>query len=326
MKKVLSLFCIHFLFLFSSVFYVFSEESSPWDIYVQTDFSYSPGSEIKPGKTHFSFPNEVFYSVLFRSTLKADYRINTPLGETFLTKDANIVLESLFEVSPVSIKPGFLVTFTPLPFLSFYAGTQIGTAWSFIEKNGMEKYVLSEESYKALDPFSSWYSKSLLGAKFQFDTGAVWKGDWTHVVALAQYTLAYTKLTGVPDGTPWSWQTTEHYINGLNYEWYFVLGYQMPLKLSLAGFCCDLYGYYESAPIDSIYSDFNAYFMTCETGPFVFIKINEHNSLTVQLTFMNRRSFTKKEGADDPNRHPLLVSQGTEFYFDSLGFRWTYTF
>lgn len=312
--------------LFAVPTFAEEQEESPLELYLQTDFSYSPLCDPVTGSTHYAPITGPYLGVLFRSTIHADYTIKTPLGENFLLKDANLKLKSSFELSPVSIKPAAGLTFTPLPFLEFSSNIEAGTGWSVIGINGMEEYKSSSREYEALTPFCNWYVKASAGATFQFDTGAIFEGDWTHVITLASYTVAYTMLTDVHDKSPWSWQRTYHYSNALNYNWYFVLGYRLPFKLNLVAASLELYGNYNSGTLSDDFKAFDDSFMYAKLGPLASIDFDEKNSLMCMLIFMTRRSFTEGHEIDEMSRELSLTKSGTEWFFDSIAFRWTHRF
>ena len=330
MKK--SLFAVLAVLCMLESVSVFAEESTqkenvsfPWSIYVQTDLCYSPECRMLTGDTHYAPITGIYASFLCRSTIHADYTLNTPLGEHWLLSDANLIAGAAFELTPVSIKPYVYLSFTPLPFLEFHASAHAGTAWSFFGKNGMEKYNADSGEYEALTFGKDWYLKASAGATFQFDTGAIWEGDWTHVVTLATYTLSYTTITGVKNKTPWSWQAISHYMNGLNYDWYFVLGYRLPYKLNIVGVGLELYGYYDGQ-FDPAYEKFDGTFMTAELSPLAAMVLDEKNSFNMQFTFKTRRSFLEEHENSETSKELLLTKTGTEWFFDSFAFRWTHKF
>ena len=61
------------------------------------------------------------------------------------------------------------------------------------------------DGYNNLSPFKHWFTKFYAQGTFQFDTGAIIAGDWTHVQILYTYQAYYSAISGVPDGTVWEW-------------------------------------------------------------------------------------------------------------------------
>ena len=107
-----------------------SEDESPFALKLTTDFAYYPKSDAIPGGTHFAPITGIYSGVEARTTLKASYKLGTPLGENWLVKDANVAFSGGLELSPVSIRPKLSIDFTPVPFLIFSAGTSIGWGWN----------------------------------------------------------------------------------------------------------------------------------------------------------------------------------------------------
>ena len=100
------------------------------------------------------------------------------------------------------------------------------------------------DAYKNLTPFNHYFLSAYLGATFQFDVAALWPGDWHHIVFLVDWKNEYTALTGVEKGEIWKWQNSGNRANGWTYTTNFVLGYQMPIVLSLVGLNAEITGHY----------------------------------------------------------------------------------
>ena len=112
-------------FLFTG--FVFAQEESPWKFTIVTDFAYYPKSDFISGGNHFAPLTGAYSGLEGRVTANAKYTIPTPLGDHWLLNSATLDLTGKFELSPVSIKPAFDITWTPLPFIVFSAGAQVGT-------------------------------------------------------------------------------------------------------------------------------------------------------------------------------------------------------
>ena len=281
------------------------------------DGAYYLKSDYQKGDDHFAKVTGPFNGVLAKATWKTAYTIPTPLGQGPLLSSANVELIGSLEISPLSIRPIASVAFTPLPFLVFDVGSSIGSGWNMLGFEGLCKY--QGNSYKNLTPFAYYYHDHWVGATFQFDTGALIEGDWTHVVMLANYQMIYKGITGLDKGTLWAWQTTQGYVNGLGYRFITMLGYQMPTFVNLVGFMADMYGYYRN----SDYGDYaNTYgkFMIVELNLFANLKLNENNSLLVASRVSSRRSFATdhKKGKEEP----YLIQTRREWFFDCIAISW----
>ena len=285
------------------------------------DGAYYLKSDYQKGDDHFAKTTGAFDGILAKATWKTTYTIPTPLGEGELLSSANLNLNGGLEISPLSIRPIASIAFSPLPFLVFEAGSSIGTVWNMLGFEGFCEY--KNGDYKNLTPFTRYYHDHWLSATFQFDTGALIEGDWTHVVMLANYQMIYKGITGLDKGTLWAWQTTQGYVNGLGYEFIAVLGYQMPTFVNLVGFMADMYGYYRNSDYGE-YANTYGKFMTVELNLFANFKLNDKNSLTVDARVSSRRSFASdhKKGKEEP----YLLQTGREWYFDCIALSWERTF
>ena len=98
------------------------------------------------------------------------------------------------ELTPVSVKPGVSVKFTPLPFIVFEGGAQAGTGWNLAGLQGMAIFDPIHQTYTDLDAFQNWFLKWYAQGVFQFDTGAIISGDWTHIQLMYTYQFYYEQV------------------------------------------------------------------------------------------------------------------------------------
>lgn len=291
---------------------------------ITTDFAYYPASEkiVNNPNAHFAPLTGPYSGLEGRVTGNATYTIATPLGSHWLLSGANVALNASFEVSPVSVKPGLSVAFTPLPFLVFSAGAQAGTGWDLAGMDGMSAWNYGTNEYDDLATFKNWYLKWYAQGTFQFDTGAVIPGDWTHVVLQYTYQVYYEKITGVSDTDVWQWQVSGNKVNGLKNYQSFVLAYQMPLKLYRVGLLAEIDGYYDDAAYKN--ADFSGSFKSISISPLAQIKFNEHNTLSILLGFSSRRSYDTAVADGDIESKYNFVSR--EWYFNRIALSYSYTF
>lgn len=315
---------ILFLFYTTSAFALGNPEN--WTFYIDTDFAYYPESKemVNKNKTHFSPLTGIYSGVEARVTGNAEYKIPTPLGDHWLLNGANVVLGSALEISPVSIKPEARIKFSPVPFLVFSAGAQAGTGWNLLGIQGMSVYKNSSpENYTDSTPFASWFLKWWAQGTFQFDTGAVIPGDWTHVVMLYSYQVYYEKITSAENQQTWNWQCTGDRVNGLKFYQNAIIAYEMPLVLHRAGLMAEADGYYKSS--DYRNSKFKGDFITYSINPLFQFKLSEHTTLTTLLTFSTRRSYESLMDNDVPYaEYGNYTSR--EWYFKRIVLSWNYTF
>lgn len=318
MKKILAAFALATALISSAA----AVEFGNWGFSATVDFAYYPKSNYVAGGTHFAPITGPYSGLEGRITGKANYTIPTPLGDNWLLKDADVVLQGNLEVSPVSIMPGVEVKFTPLPFLVFSAGAQAGTGWNIAGIQGMASLNGTKTAYDNITPFTSWFLKWFAQATFQFDTGAIWAGDWTHFQIMYSYQVYYELLTAKNSQEVWMWQASGNRVNGLKNYQNLVLAYQMPLILSRVGVLTEWDGYYSKNAFNN--ENYEGNFMKVSISPMAQLSFTDKDVLSILLGFSTRRSFTTPH--DDEKEETNLTYSGYEWYFNRIALSYTHTF
>ena len=341
-KIVLSLSAV--VFVSSAAFSQEAEEAKSqkkntfiWKFYEQTAGAYYFKSDYVSGGDHFAPITGLFNSFELKTTFNAECKIPAPLGKHFLLKDSNVRIKTAFELCPVTVRPLVSVSFTPLPFFVFSTGASIGTGWSALGFKGLckldensisycENGKISKNSieYENLTPFGNYYYDFWFSGLFQFDTGAIFPGDWTHAVMQASYTVSYVGVTGVDDGKIWLWQLVGNNCNGWRYTANFVLGYQMPLPLSMIAVNTDVYALFNSDDYGIYSSSYNGDFTNVTISPMLKFDFSKKDSLFVLFEFKKRRSF--EEEHSDSKEEIFLTYSGAEWFFNRIAFSWTHVF
>jgi hypothetical protein len=300
---------------------LFAEDTQKFEHSLTVDGAYYIKSDFKKGDDHIANPTGPFDGILAKATWASTYTIPTPLGQSPLLSSADIELKGSMEISPLSIRPIATITFSPLPFLLFDAGASIGTGWNLIGFEGFCVY--KNGHYKNLTPFTHYYHTHWLGATFQFDTGAIFDGEWSHILLYTYYQMIYQGITGLDKGTFWAWQTTEGFVNGLGYDFTAMIGYQTPLFVDMVGFMANLYGQYSKKDYGDWASTYDK-FMIVKLNLFARLALNQKNSLLIAARTSSRRSFTTahKKGEEEPH----LIKSGREWYFDCIALSWKHEF
>lgn len=329
MKKIHRLTALLLSFLLLSASPIFAEDSSadeeePFSLKLTTDLAYYPASECITGPDHFAPITGPYSGLEARTTLTAAYEIATPLGEHWLLSGANIVVKGECELSPVSIRPKAAFEFSPLPFLIFSAGASAGLGWNIPGIGGFNLLNKTNMEYEKLSTFNHPYYDLWASATFQFDTGAIIAGDWTHVVILASYKAIYSGIGGLAKESVYEWQCSKNKAAGLSYEAQGVLGYQMPLVLSLAGLMFKTEGFYDGSVYGSYDENFDGAFAAINISPLMQFKLGDKDGLTCLFDFSSRRSFDQK--FSKPAQSLLLTKTGREWFFNRLALSWTHTF
>lgn len=326
MKKNYSL-CMVFVCLSALVF---SEENgtenSPWSFYTVTDFAYYPKTDYRDGCSHFSGIDGAYEKLECRITGFCEYKIPTPLGQHWLLKSASLIFCGGLEATPVSLRPMMSVKFIPLPFFAFSAGVSGGTGFNFGGFNGMKKLDDSSRELKSLSLLRHAYYDFWGKCVFMFDTGEIIKGDWTHVVFLADAQWIYKGISGVSDGTVWSWQNNNNNANGWQYEVSCILGYQMPLALRMAGIMANFNAHLDSDDFGkySKEGNYNGSFLYSNISAFCEVDFGKKDFAYIIIGFASRQSF--KENHDDSVIEPYLASCGTEWFFSRFAVSLTHRF
>lgn len=315
-----------FIAVFTLAFSLISQESDQkdrlWDLSISTDIAFSPANEYIEGPTHFSPLTEKYSGLGARVIFHGGVTINTPLGESFLLRDANVALKTDIELTPVTILPGVEIVFTPFPFLIVSTGYQIGFGWTFRDYKGVAVY--KNQEYVPSNGLDNIYNKIWAKLILQFDTGAVLPGDWNHFQIQYTYQPYYSFLTGALDSDIWMWQLGTNYYNGWSQYQCLIMTYQMPLVLYRIGTMVEFNNHYSDKSLADEYKNFNGKFRNASLSPFMQFNFSKKDSLIALITISSRRSFSEKHY--DAEQEPLLTCCGSEWYLNRLAFSWTHIF
>ena len=179
-----------------------------------------------------------------------------------------------------------------------------------------------ESHYASITPFTAWYYHLWAQGTFQFDTGALIPGDWTHVVMMASYKAEYAGLSDRGSQDLWLWQTSGNQVNGWKYYSNAILAYQMPLMLKRAGVMAEVQGYYSSNAYEN--PSYDGDFMRIDISPLLQFQFGEKDSLAVLFNFARRRGYSSEysEGWEET----FLTTISSEWYFNRIALSWTHNF
>lgn len=157
----------------------------------------------------------------------------------FLTMDHplfsgnNIAVSLDGELTPVTVNQAINVRITPIAFLSFLAGCQIGTGWNFFGLfNGMG--INDGSCYKGkIQPFYTVCFQSWFRVTFQFDVAALMPAKykrWTHIQMQAAPQFRYKALLNTESTQTFQYENSRgEDMAGWRLEGTFVLGYKIPI-------------------------------------------------------------------------------------------------
>jgi hypothetical protein len=146
--------------------------------------------------------------------------------------------------------------------------------------------------------------RAWVSGTFQFDLAALFPGGWNHVVVLASPKIQYQAFSGASADQAWVWEADSGMnYNGVKLTGSYLLGYQMPLVLDLAGFLlqteCYLGAVRERAPSDGSKamkwgSDFN--YLTF--GPLFDFRIDDRSTIAILPQFKTGIKWTGASAMD----------------------------
>lgn len=321
MKKQSAFFAI--LFVFAAA--LFAQGS--WQFESDLDFIYYSENNFISGSDHFSPVSGILRSVGLQETFCATYVIPTPFGEGALVQDNNVSLGAKLLLSPVTIMPTVSVSFTPIAFFNVSAGAAIGTGWQLF--GGTFEGFLGHDGkseYKQFDAFQTWLYQFWGNATLMFDMAAVLPGEWNHIVALASFDFRYWGIAGEHSGTEvFKWQNTANLAQGTRFDINVLVGYQMPITLSMVGINFEWSGYFDGdKAFGKAHENFNGDFVQVDINPLVQLSFTKKDVLTIMLNFSSRRSFEERH--EKEGEEIFLHYSGREWFFNMAAFRWTHTF
>lgn len=182
-------------------------------------------------------------------------------GEHFLTQDNNIKFNLKADLSPVSMNAIGEAVFTPVAFFQLNAGALAGSGWNIvlfgsdvkgigINKDGASGGEVDGSAFDGF--FGKWYA----GGALQFDTGAIFPGDWNHVLIRTYHELSYMGYSRAAPGDSWFYENDDgENQNGFSYRANYVLGYQMPLFLDTVALMAETKKYLYNTPGGDVWGD-----------------------------------------------------------------------
>ena len=242
---------------------------------------------------------------------EAAYQVKIPMlvGEGPLMSGNNLKLKTQIGVSPIAASATLDAVLTPIAVLEISLGGGAGTGWDFslLDLEGLRIAPGGIGTAFISDQLAGTYYMGRVGAAFQFDTGAILKGDWTSIVIRAYQELNYKGYSGASDTTTaWEFENGGAMVNGFNYKGEYILGYQMPLIVNLIGVQLETYAYnvLDSART-GLFSDLSILANT---------QINENLSLLTAVQFTNFEKDSNrvivKKAAPAFKRVAMILSYG----------------
>jgi len=233
-------------------------------------------------------------------------------GDDPLTANNNVAFALSAEATPISLNGLVKAVLTPVAFIELSAGARIGAGWplnlfgSDIYGTGFNSIDNNDEAKYDGSPFDALLWKVNIGGTFQFDLGAVIPGDWNHVVFLSYHEINYHGNTRAVNGEAWYYESDDgENRNGFNYFGNIVLGYQMPIFISMVAFMAEMDLYlYDGVPSESginrnLWGDD---LLRWKFSNILNFSITDQFSIALITQFRTRRNFTNfDENKNDYN-------------------------
>lgn len=308
---------------------VCAEIKSPWSFSNTVMGGYVPKTDYVAGPDHFAPITGAYEAIQIGDFFSASYTMPVMRSKNPLFASNALVYTGAIELTPITFMPKISVKFIPIAFLEFETGISFGTGWrlSFMDTNGLSAYNSNSKKYEPLTPFASWMMTPYLSATFQFDAAALWPGEWHHIVTQWTFTANYSHLlTNEKYDTFYIWQNYNNFTNGWNYVVTGIIGYQMPIVLSMVGLHTIFSGYFSKNDYGKYGDTFNGSFTEIQIAPLIQFTFLEKHTITVLPTFKLRRAFYGANANKTANDLPSLVFSGHEWQFFRLAFAWTVTF
>lgn len=211
-------------------------------------------------------------------------------GQGSMTKDNNLELDLSGELSPVSINGNFRAVLTPIAFLKLEAGAGLGTGWAI----GFIGLAMNDAG--TIDPqnFGGVIYRAWVAGTFQFDLAALFPGDWNHFVVLASPKIQYQAYSTATKDQAWLWEADQGMnFNGAKLTGSYLVGYQMPIALDLAGLLLQTEGWLGSVRDRSpMATGWGSDFTYLTFGPLFDFKIGDTSSIAILPQFKTGIKWT----------------------------------
>ncbi|MGP1437748.1 MAG: hypothetical protein ACTTKH_01605 [Treponema sp.] len=238
-------------------------------------------------------------------------RFNNPL-----THSNSLKLKAGINLTPITIEADFKATFTPIAFLQLYAGSGIGTGWSFSKFHGFAKNIDDGTGKSKKIPINGkdFFFNTKFGARLQFDLGVLFKHKWSHVVLLMEQGFKYFGAANMTSHDSWVYK--EDYGESRNswlYTASYTIGYVMPIFLRFVGLQIETEKKLYTDPSNK--EDWGDQYMYAYITPIIAFEATKYLTIAISPQFFTRKNyiysvdnFYEKNKVDDSKPHYI------EFY------------
>lgn len=252
---------------------------------------------IKQGKTYpASFQTDLSLMALYPWGFVFDLseslevpilRFNNPL-----THSNSLKFKAGVNLTPVTLEADFKATFTPIAFFQVFAGSGIGTGWSFSRFHGFAKNIDdgSGKSKKIAINGKDFFFNTRFGTRLQFDLGEVIHNKWSHVVFVMEQGFKYFGAANMTSHDSWVYK--EDYGETRN-SWLYVasytIGYQFPSIVSFVGIMIETEKKLYTDPNNK--TDWGDQYMYAYITPILAFEATKYLNIVISPQFFTRKNY-----------------------------------
>ena len=299
-----------------------------WSFMSGISFNLGPVSEQKPddgsGGNHLAPITGVNIPVPFAQFV-AVYTIPLDFGDNIIFSGANIQLVAGPSLTPVGLDTQAGIIFSPSPIINFGLAATIGSGWAIGSAHGIGLYNYSTNEYEQCTPFTVWKYDFIFQTQFQFDFGALFPGEWTHIIITTGEQIYYEGNTAAKNEELWEWAGSKDNVNGFQQAGNVFLGYMFPDKVfNMIGFVFAWQGHLSGDDFGIYDSNYDGAFKRLSVGCQAMFAVNDNNSIVLSTSFTGNRAFLEKVS---PTESCITkTTSGREWYFDGITVQWAHTF
>jgi len=238
-----------------------------------------------------------------------------------LTHSNSLKFRAGINLTPVTLEADFKATFTPIAFLQFFAGSGIGTGWSFSRFNGFAKNIDDGTGKSKKVPINGkdFFFNMRFGTRLQFDLGEVLHNKWSHVVLVVEQGFKYFGAANMTSHDSWVYK--EDYGESRNswiYTATYIIGYQMPIVLSFIGLQIETEKKLYTDPSNK--NSWGDQYMYAYITPIVAFEATKYLSIIISPQFFTRKNYTLPvDTFYEKNTVDSKKPQYVEFYRIAIG-------
>ena len=209
-----------------------------------------------------------------------------------LTHSNSLKFRAGINFTPVTLEADFKATFTPIAFLQFYAGSGIGTGWSFSKFHGFSKNVDdgSGKSKKIAVNGKDFFFNTRFGTKLQFDLGALLHNKWSHVVLLMDQGFKYFGAANMTSHDSWVYRNDYgENRNSWIYTASYTIGYLMPIPLRFIGILIETEKKLYRDPSNK--NNWGDQYMYAYITPIMIFEATEYLNIAISPQFFTRKNY-----------------------------------